>query len=116
MIIKEEIDKAISALQNLRNNLSAAGAPQDVRSEWVPYTEADHNLFDGLEVWYNALKWKIIAWNKTDALLQQETFQDDVKKDYHWRLVPYNELFHYGISVAHKKLGTVKPLACPTKE
>jgi hypothetical protein len=116
MITKEEIDKAISALQYLRDNLSAADTPQDVRKELVPYTEAEHNLFDGLEIWYNTLKWKIIAWNKTDALLQRENYPDGVEVDYHWRLVSYKELFNYGISVAHKKLGTIKPLAYPTKE
>jgi hypothetical protein len=116
MITKEEIDKAISALQHLRDNPAVVCAPQDVKMELVPYTEADHDLFDGLEIWYNALKWKIIAWNKKDVLLQRETFPDGVELDYHWRLVPYKELFNYGISTKHKKLGVMRPLAYPTKE
>jgi len=116
MIAKEEIYKAVSALQCLLYKLSEDGAPQDMRTEFVPYTEADHDLFDGLEIWYNMFKWKIIAWNKTDALLQREKSSDDVEAGYQWRLVSYKELFNYGVSTAHKRLGVVKPLAHPTKE
>jgi hypothetical protein len=48
--------------------------------------------------------------------LQRETFPDGVELDYHWRLVPYKELFNYGISTKHELLGVMRPLAYPTKE